>query len=161
MTRVHERITRHLAVLEGLDIGGINRAADMLMIQFGPMQQTTTRKGTVKWVGAWALHVQCDWQIRRESDIVATQDDLSGSDDTARHTVERLDALLIKQGPMTVARALGSESGQASITLSGGLSLVVTPTGAAHEEDWRLFAPSVDGPHFVIEGGRIDPDSPA
>ncbi|WP_423371724.1 hypothetical protein [Burkholderia sp. LMG 32019] len=159
MTSIHEQITRHLAVLEGLDIGGINRAADLLTIQFGPMRQTTTRKGTVKWVGAWALHIQCDWQFQRENDIVATQDDLSVSDDKARRTVERLEALLIGHGPMTVQRALGGESGQARITLSAGLSLVITPTGMAHEEDWRLFAPGVDGPHFVIEGGRIDHDS--
>ncbi|WP_175976717.1 hypothetical protein [Burkholderia sp. BCC1047] len=159
MTGVHEQITRHLAVLEGLDVGGINRAADMLTIQFGPMRQTTTRKGTVKWVGAWALHIQCDWKIHRENDIVATRDDLSGSDDEADRTIEHLDALLIRHGPMMVERARGDESGHAWITLSSGLSLTITPTGIAHEEDWRLFAPGVDAPHFVIEGGRIDPES--
>lgn len=159
MSSVREQITRHLAVLEGLDIGGINRAADMLTVQFGQMRQSTTRKGTVKWVGAWALHIQCDWQVRRENDIVATRNDLSGSDDNACKMVERLDALLIKHGPMVVERVLGGESGQAWITLSGGIGLAITPTSIAHEEDWRLFAPSVDGPHFVIEGGQIDPDS--
>ncbi|MGU7840371.1 hypothetical protein ACV22V_12965 [Burkholderia sp. AW33-5] len=159
MASVHERITRHLAVLEGLDIGGIHHAAGMLTMQFGPMRQTNTRKGTLKWVGAWALHIQCNWQIRRQNDIVATQDDVSGSDDEARKILERLDALLIKHGPTTVERALGGESGQVWLTLSAGLSLVVTPIGTADEEDWRLFAPGIDGPHFVIEGGRIDPDS--
>ncbi|HDR9495163.1 TPA: hypothetical protein QDC04_006611 [Burkholderia stabilis] len=140
-------------------MGGINRAADMLTMQFGPMRQTTTRKGTLKWVGAWALHIQCNWQLRRENDIVATQDDLRGSDDEARTTVARLDVLLIKHGQTTVERALGGESGQAWITLSAGMSLVIMPNGMADEEDWRLFEPSVDSPHFVIEGGRIAPDS--
>ncbi|CAN0628481.1 protein of unknown function [Burkholderia multivorans] len=39
------------------------------------------------------------------------------------------------------------------------MRIVITSNGVADEEDWRFFAPGVDAAHFVIEGGRIDPDS--
>ena len=157
MADIKELIARHLAVLVGLDVSGVNHAADMLTMQFGPLQQVTTLRGTLKQVGAWALHVQCNWQIEQAGAIVATQDDLSGSDDKAQGAAQCLDELLVKHGPTTVESVLGSDSGGVSIGMSTGLRIVITPNGAADEEDWRFFAPGVDAVHFVIEGGRIDP----
>ncbi|CAN0625051.1 conserved protein of unknown function [Burkholderia multivorans] len=159
MANVKELIARRLAVLVGLDVSAINHAADLLTIQFGPLRHATTRRGTVKQVGAWALHVQCNWQIERAGDIVATQDDLCGPDDKAHRAAERLDELFVKQGPTTVESVRGSESGGVWIALSAGMRIVITPNGVVDEEDWRFFAPGVDAAHFVIEGGRPDPDS--
>ena len=69
-------------------------------------------------------------------------------------------ALLCQQGHALLIDCRSLESEQVSLDLAAaGLSLVVTPIGTADEEDWRLFAPGIDGPHFVIEGGRIAPDS--
>ncbi|MGU7779238.1 hypothetical protein [Burkholderia sp. PU8-34] len=157
MVDVKELITRRLAVLVGLDVSGINHAADMLTMQFGPLRQITTRRGTVKQVGAWALHVQCNWRIERAGETVGTRDDLSGPDDKARSAAERLDELLVKHGPTTVEGVLGSDSGGLWIAMSAGVRIVVTPNREEDEEDWRFFAPGADAAHFVIEGGRIGP----
>jgi hypothetical protein len=156
MADIKELIARRLAVLVGLDVSGVNHAANMLTLQFGPLQQVTTLKGALKKVGAWALHVQCSWQIQRAGSIVATQDDLSGPDDEAHRAAERLDELLVNHGSKTVESVLGSDSGGVSIALSKRLLIIITPNGVEDEEDWRFFAPGVDAEHFVIEGGRID-----
>ncbi|WP_179403338.1 hypothetical protein [Burkholderia guangdongensis] len=158
MTDTKTVITQHLAVLLGLELSGINHAADMLTLQFGQLRQITTRRGTVKQVGAWALHVQCGWRVEQSGRIVASQDDL-GTDDAARRTTERLDGLLVDPIPAVVERVQANASGGIWIDLSHDRRLVVTPNDVAEDEDWRFFAPDSDGPHFVIEGGKIDPDS--
>ncbi|MGS0893140.1 hypothetical protein ACVBGC_11460 [Burkholderia stagnalis] len=159
MDDIKERISRQLAVLVGLEVSGVNHAADMLTMQFGPLRPVTTPRGAVRFQGAWALHVQCNWRIVRGRAVLATQDDLSGSDDEARTAIERLDSLLVTHEPDNdVERVRCDESGELSIALSAGLDMVITPRRVADEEDWRFFAPGADAAHFVIEGGRIDPN---
>jgi hypothetical protein len=154
MTNTKEQIARHLSVLVGLDISGVNHAADMLTLQFGPLRQMVNRKGTVKQVGTWALHVQCRWQIERAGEILATQFDLRGSDDDANRAVGRIYDLLVTSGPTHVENVLANESGGVCLSLSIGLRIAVTP-GRVTEEDWRLFSPGSDAKHFVIEGGTV------
>jgi hypothetical protein len=158
MADIKDAIVQRLTVLIGLDVSGVSHAADMLTMQFGPLRQVSTRRGALKQVGAWSLHVQCNWQIERAGSIIATQDDLSGADDEAHRAAGFLYESLAEHGPATVESIRGSDSGGVSIGLSSGLRMVVTPSGSADEEDWRFFAPGVDGAHFVIEGGRIAPD---
>jgi len=158
MTDTKTIITQRLAVLLGLELSGINHAADMLTLQFGQLRQITTRRGTVKQVGAWTLHVQCGWRVEQSGHLVASRDDLR-TDDVARRTTERLDRLLVNPSPAVVERVQADASGGVRIDLSLDRGLVITPDGIAEDEDWRFFAPGNDGPHFVIEGGKIDPDS--
>lgn len=158
MTDTKTIIIQRLAVLLGQELSGINHAADMLTLQFGELRQITTRRGTVKKVGAWALHIQCGWHVEQSGHLVANQDDLR-TDEAARRTIERLDGMLVSPAPAVVERVQANASGCVWIDLSHDRRLVVTPEGVADEEDWRFFAPGGDGPHFVIEGGKIDPDS--
>lgn len=153
-------IGQHLSVLVGLNVSGVGHAADMLTLQFGALREVTNLRGKVKQVGEWALHIQCKWQLERAGEIVATQDDLAGSDTDAHGATARLDELLLKHEPTSVKDVLAGEFGNVDIVLSRGLILRVTANGTADEEDWRFFAPGADAPHLVIEGGKIEPGSP-
>lgn len=157
MTDTKELITRRLTALVGLDVSGVNHAADMLTLQFGPLRQVTTRGGTVKQVGEWALHVQCGWQIERADNILATQNDLSGPGDQVHHAAEKVHELLVTSGPTVVESVSANELGRLRLSLSNGLQLTVIPADVPDEEDWRFFEPASDAKHFVIEGGKVDP----
>lgn len=159
MTDTKAEIARRTSALVGLDVSWVSHAADMLTIHFGPQKQYTTRRGRVIEGGAWALHVQCNWRIERTFDVLATQDDLSGSDEQAHDTANRLCALLVNQGPAIVEGVSVNEHAGLVVSFSRGLSLSVIPNGVEDDEDWRFFSPGVDAAHFVIEGGKIAPES--
>jgi hypothetical protein len=159
MKKTKELIDTRLSVLVGLGVSGINHAADMLTLQFGPLREIVNRRGTIKRVGKWALHVQCHWQIEHLGVVVATQDDLGGPDEKTSLATERLEELLVRSRVTTVESAVASESGVLCISMSVGLHLIVTPDGIAENEDWRFFAPGIDVDHFVIAGGVVDPSS--
>jgi len=107
--------------------------------------------------GAWALHVQCDWQIERDGVTVATREDLRGSDEKAHETARRLYEMLVRQEPVKFADASADDAGGVVVLFSRGYCLEVIPDRVEDDEDWRLFAPGVEAKHFVIEGGKVDP----
>jgi hypothetical protein len=154
-----EEVERRLSVLAGLDVTGVNHAADMLTLHFGPLKEVATRRGTSRRVGAWALHIQCKWTIELGGEVLATQDDLCRSDDDATRAIEKLNRLLVEPEPAIVERIAAGPLANLRISLSGNTAILITPSRVAGDEDWRLFAPGSDKPHFVIEGGMIDPDS--
>ncbi|KVL28721.1 hypothetical protein WS97_25585 [Burkholderia territorii] len=159
MLNTRKEIERRLVVLCGLDLSGVNRAADMLTLGFGPLSEVKNFKGVVKHVGKWALHVQCTWRLERTNGTVATREDLCGSDETAHSTVDRLRELLVGQGPTRVEGVSVDDEGGIVISLSGGFSLIVLSDGVKDEEDWRFFAPGAEMPHLVIEGGAVAAES--
>ncbi|MCP3705565.1 hypothetical protein M3I54_00910 [Paraburkholderia sp. CNPSo 3274] len=155
MTHPDREIERSLAVLVGLEISGVSHAADMLTLSFGPLRTVTTRRGTTKQVGAWALHVQCRWTIERADHVLATHSDFGGSDDQINQMTEEIRALVVASVPATVADVQAGESGGVSLVLSKGLQIVITPDSIADGEDWRFFTPSGDGEHLVIVGDTV------
>ncbi|MFL6705087.1 MAG: hypothetical protein ACJ8I3_22660 [Paraburkholderia graminis] len=159
MIDTRKEIERHLSALRGLNVSGISHAANMLTMQFGSLRQVTNFKGAVKQVGEWALHIQCNWQIERTGEIIATQNALSGTDEEAHRAAEQLDELLVKHGLTIVEDVLANKSGGVILSMSEGLRVTITPAGIPDEEDWRFFSPAPDAKHFVIEGGKIDPYS--
>ncbi|MBB5402252.1 hypothetical protein [Paraburkholderia youngii] len=156
MTDIKAEITKRLAVLVGLEVSWVSHAGDMLTMQFGP-QRRYTLGGEEHEDGAWALHVQCAWQIKRDGLTVATREDLRGSDEKAHDTARRLHEMLVTQEPFKCADASADDAGGIVVLFSRGYRLVVIPDGIEDDEDWRLFAPSVDAKPFVIEGGKVDP----
>ncbi|MFL5735150.1 MAG: hypothetical protein ACJ78Q_18495 [Chloroflexia bacterium] len=59
----------------------------------------------------------------------------------------------INTGPLLVVEKVqGTEIGDATIHLSGGYRLILFPSGTKGE-DWRVFQPGSDEPHFVVEAG--------
>jgi hypothetical protein len=138
----------------------------MLTLQFGPLVPRVSQSGLQKWVGKWALHIQCPWQIERDDHVCARQSDLSVPDEAADEAIEKVRALFGCTGlpgtapaSVLVLQAYATDvPGGACIALSGALRLVIAPSGE-QEEDWRLFSPVASAKHFVVEGGAMDPDA--
>src|SRR5215470_17765318 len=61
------------AVLIGLRLAIVRRAADMLVLHFGDVRAHPSGEGTI---GAYALHVQCPWRLDGPSGTVTGRDDL-------------------------------------------------------------------------------------
>ncbi|MBN3849771.1 hypothetical protein G3N58_23530 [Paraburkholderia sp. Ac-20342] len=154
-----EEITRRLTALVGLNVSWVSHAADMLTMQFGPQRQYTTSRGTVLEGGAFALHVQCSWRLEEGGRVVATEDDLRGPDEKAHASADCLRGSLVDHGPVIVEAVSVDEAASIVLFLSRDFRLIVTPDGGEDDEDWRFFAPGVSGPHLVIEGCRIAPES--
>lgn len=157
MAATREQIMQRLSALNGLELSGAGRAADMLTLHFGPLREMTTARGTVKRVGTWALHIQCAWTIERAGEVFANSPDFAVSDDRTRATLERIRDLIANDGPFVVERVAVGENGNVSISMSRQLELGVVTDGAPDEEDWRFFEPGSDAKHFVIQGGKVDP----
>ncbi|WP_322091771.1 hypothetical protein [Paraburkholderia bannensis] len=130
----------------------------MLTMQFGPQRRYSFR-GREREDGAWALHVQCDWQMEHEDSTVATRLDLRGSDEKAHDTAARLHELLVGQGLVSVESLSAYDTGGMVVLFSRGYRLAVVSDGVEDDEDWRFFAPCVDAAHFVIEDGKVAAES--
>jgi len=136
-------------------------------------------------VGDYALHIQCPWRIQGPEGIVTGRSDLwaaakAGDDmdwDTWHYDKNenlqdrRIGEWLGGRDPLTgsfvnetgslVVEAVRADVyGGAVIQLSGGYELVLFPGGSTGE-DWRLFRPGSDEPHFVIVGGKVESSPPA
>ncbi|CAD6562095.1 hypothetical protein ACFQ3P_37010 [Paraburkholderia sabiae] len=156
MTDTREEISCRLSSIVGLEVSVVSHATDMLTLHFGPIRHYVTRRGTPLDGGAWALHIQCDWQLENAGVVFASRADFS-SDDAIRRTTNRMRQLLIESGRVIVNGISAGTSGGATIFLSTGARIVLTSDGVADEEDWRFFAPESEAKHFVIEGGKVDP----
>lgn len=159
MVDIRKQIEQRLSVLIGLDLSGAGRAADMLTLQFGPIREMTTKRGTVKHVGAWALHIQCAWKIECADEVFAGSPDFAVSDEATRAALERIRGLIADNGPLIVERVMVGDNGGVSISMSRQLRLSIVTDAAPDEEDWRFFEPGSEGNHFVIQGGKVDPGS--
>ena len=60
--------------------------------------------------------------------------------------------------PPVVLAVRATPHGGAEIDLSDGCRLTLFPAGTVGE-DWRLFRPGDDAPHFVVSGGRVEDDA--
>ncbi len=149
-------ITKRLTVLIGLEVSWVSHGGDMLTMQFGPQRRYMLR-GKEREDGAWALHVQCNWRIECAGDIVATRENLRSSDEEAHVITARLYTMLVKHGPVRCESLSVSNAGEMVIFFSRGYRLAVVPDGIEDDEDWRFFAPDMNGRDLVIEGGKIDP----
>ncbi|WP_233836302.1 hypothetical protein [Paraburkholderia sp. ZP32-5] len=159
MIDTRNEIERRLSVLHGLELSGVNHAADMLTLSFGPLREVTNFKGALKYVGVWALHIQCAWRLEEAGRAVATEDDLRAPDEKAQAGTQRMQEVLLANGRAIVEAVIADDAGGATLFLSRGFWLTVIPDGKADEEDWRFFASGVDAAHLVIKGGAVAPES--
>ncbi|MGF6650149.1 hypothetical protein OKW34_000711 [Paraburkholderia youngii] len=157
MIDTKEQVARYLSTLIGLDVSGVAHAADMLTLQFGPLREVRTSRGTTKHLGDWALHIQCNWRIEQVNAIVASYSDFAASEESTRITTQRIRDLLVTQGPTAVLDIEAGEKGNAVVSLATGMRLVILADAIPDDEDWRLFPSNPDAKHFVIEGGKVDP----
>ncbi len=123
--------------------------------------------------GDFALDVQCPWRIEGPQGIVTGRSDLwtSIEDDapfdenwdyeTSPNLQDaRLELWLAQnESSLVVKNVDADEFGGAAISLDQGFVLRLFPAGT-RGEDWRLFRPKTDTPHFVIVGGEVEPAVP-
>ncbi|MDR5749788.1 MULTISPECIES: hypothetical protein [unclassified Caballeronia] len=70
-----EQINQRLSVLVGLDLSGVGHVANMPTLQFGPIREVTTKRETIKRVGARSLHIQCGWTVEQRATVLAAYRD--------------------------------------------------------------------------------------
>lgn len=157
MVSNQRKIEHRLSVLHGLEWSGISRAADMLTLGFGPKHEARNFYGEPKQVSAWALHIQCAWTLSEAGKIAATEESLGGADEEVNAFVLRLQQLLTRHVIVEGVSA-NSDCGLV-VSLSQAFRLVVAPDVTSDDEDWRFFETKRDAKHFVIEGGKIAPES--
>jgi hypothetical protein len=142
-----QRIDAAIAPLIGLPLWASNRAADLQSFQFGARHLVTSRfvkKGTLREVGTYALHLQCDWSITSPAGPIVglgmSFNDRDSAVDAWLHDREFL-----------VEGARSNPRGDLRLKLAEGFILEAS-TGAADREWWRLLQPHNDVPHFVVGG---------
>ena len=65
-----EQIEQALCAIVGMPLWSMGRVADLEWFHFGPRRRVSGRRGEMKEVGAYALHVQCAWRIVGPTGIV-------------------------------------------------------------------------------------------
>ncbi len=161
-----QQVIAALSQIIGLPLTAARRAADVRTFQFGTLRPID--RGSV---GDFALHVQCPWRIEGPPGIVTGRLDLweqvennapfdenwdyekspNLQDARLEQWLERHESALI------VGSVDADEFGGAAISLGHVFVLRLFPAGT-RGEDWRLFRPKTDAPHFVIIGGLVEPD---
>ena len=137
----------------------------MRTLQFGTLRPV--ERGSV---GDFALHIQCPWRVEGPDGIVTGRLDLyepveEGPDfDFEKWDYEsspnlqdaRFEQLLARHGAGLVVQSVDADSyGGAAIHFANGFVLRLFPAGM-RGEDWRLFRPKTDEPHFVVAEGKVD-----
>lgn len=168
----NNRVRQAVEPLTGLKLSVARRAADMRVFHFGHMREVD--RGTI---GQYTLHIQCPWRIDGPKGIVTGRFDLwqhiSGKtmpDEWEPSIDDNIQDMRLRNlfggydtetGShvnstewLVVEHVQTSNVGDLEIRLSGGYRLVVFPGGSTGEE-WRIFEPDKDSPHFVVEGNGV------
>ena len=150
-----------LQVLVDLRISRIGRAADLLWIQFGELNQIPSTYGT-RTVGEWALHVQTSWRFVDKDDITIGIGDVYvypngdpydwelGGDSNFDLIAKELNKSFSER--VTVRTLNYDHVGGFVIEVSNGSQFEVFPKISSKIpgiEHWRLFQPAKDGEHFI------------
>jgi hypothetical protein len=139
----------------------------MRTLQFGTLRQIDGGS-----VGDFAVHIQCPWRMEGPDGIVTGRLDLwepveRGPDfDFETWDYEKspnlqdsqFDQLLARYADGLIVQSVDAdEYGGAAIGFANGFVLRMFPAGT-RGEDWRLFRPKTDAPHFVIAAGEVEVD---
>ena len=159
--------------LIGKALWACGRAADMATFAFGQRKKIPDRRGGLREVGEYALHVQCPWRITRDELFVVGSRDLYYPADyhdiheevpsefdwnRAPSRRDKLLTSLFENGSreFVVQGIEVRAAGFLHIVLADGLYLDVLPDDSLDHEHWRLFRPGADEPHFVVTGRGIE-----
>lgn len=160
-----QQVITALSQIIGLPLTAARRAADMRTFQFGKLRPVD--RGSV---GDFALHVQCPWRIEAPREIVtgyldlwepveenAPFEDNWDYEKSPNLQDARLDQWLAQNElSLVVTTVDADEYGGAAISLGRDFVLRLFPAGTRGEQ-WRLFRPKTDAPHFVITGLGVEP----
>ncbi|MBI3176237.1 MAG: hypothetical protein HYZ25_21135 [Chloroflexi bacterium] len=186
MSSIKVETKKNLEKLMGLPLSLSRRAADMLVLHFGTIREVENRKHKDKKasVGDYALHIQCPWRLENSDSVITGRGDLYYSAETGEYfDMEQLDdnsfqkkgrsiqdkkmsEVLQGTDPITgsymnitnllvVENIESDDFGGAVIYLSGDYRIRMFPASSKGEQ-WRLFQPTTDEKHFVVEGSKSE-----
>ncbi|SMH45406.1 hypothetical protein [Mesorhizobium australicum] len=157
-----------LESLVGLRLSIIRRVVDMLILHFGAIRETRTRKGKLAYVGELSVHISGSWRIDGPEKTIVGQEDLhafAGAEKPDNWTYKkgntRLDAKLDATFPFdaqgwrpsdagfTVASVDMSRYGDLSIGFVNNFAIRAFPSYTEYE-CWRLFEPGGKSDHLVV-----------
>jgi hypothetical protein len=169
-----EEIEHRLGDLVGLPLIYSRRAVDMEMFGFGHFVERETRRSVRIRVAENRLHVQCQWRIVRDRQVLVGYGDWrwppSGSDvdlfdfDAADAPLNRRDELVdgFLQHGATAHQVQGLSSaptGDLAIDFADGCRLEVFANYATQDpgsdEYWRFLPPGEGEDHFVVTSRGI------
>ncbi len=143
----------------------------MLWLHFGEWREVPARKGGVRRVGEWTLHIQTPWNLVRDDRVIVGSRDLyyygegsaefaEGSEfDWNKDGESRFDRqaaalnLEFESKSPLVTKIACDTVGMFSLTMGDEMILNVLPNCASSSPDfefWRLFQAGTDAPHYVV-----------
>lgn len=167
------RIEDVLSALVGLPLFASNRAGDIQTFSFGAERELLSRfgpkRGTVRKVGEFALHVQCAWTITDGARTIARADELASPmmnptdvhpDRLTRNPTLRDEHIgqWLASGEHLVASTSFRSPASVVVRFANLHELAVTPEQSDSGEYWRLFRPGLPDPHLVVssQGARFE-----
>ena len=163
------QIENVLSTLIGSPIRKIRRSAFMLGVDYGDDVEYTdltgSKRGQVRMVPQYSIHVHSSWRILKNNDICLGQSDLSRkfegfkSHENNDEVFDREEVFteaskelneIFRAGTIKVIRIEASSFGDLKIYMENGycLELFVDSVGAT--ESWRFFSMDDDSCHFVV-----------
>ena len=146
-----EIVERVLAPLAGLRMWGLDREADVLVVQFGGRQEASSAA-----VGAYTLRIACAWRIAGPTTLLVASGDLftPAHEDADLETfdwdvrgaswwdVRMKDIDRSLEQPVTITTFLADSYGGVRLVATGGIELEIFPNSSAsphvETEFWRL-----------------------
>jgi hypothetical protein len=170
-----QRITASLQPLIGLQLATSYRTGSMRIFPFGRLRLATSSRfssgdsGKLRLIGDLALHVQCPWRLETERGIVTGFTDLwrpikeeegfsyeEWDWDTDGNLQDaHMEKYFCDHTDVRVMSVELQTNGSFTLHLSSNTRLLFFAAGAT-SEDWRLFKPDTEDPHFVVSGGRVE-----
>lgn len=146
--------------MQGEQMFGIGRAADLLWIQFGDKVKVTNRKGVEVEKGQFALHVLCPWRFTHNNrvllgsrDIYIPRNGIAEEDfDCTTSGMSAFDEKVPVLESMVPVKVIGlsvDAVGTVSIAFETGLKFEAFPDSACAKEFWR-FINHKTGRHTVV-----------
>lgn len=151
----------------GLPLVSIGRCADMAWFAFGKERTIITSSGKARTITEASLHVQCDFELWIDNKKVLEHSDIhmpsKCNNENSHNLLENGNCIFDEKAKIIVA-SLGNKYNINTIDISnnGNLSIglpdnskLITIRRDDLDEQWRMFSPYSDNPHFVMEGHKL------
>ena len=145
--------------LLGQMLRGVDRAADMAIVMFGPDVTYTPRPLPPRDIPRFGLHIQCSWRISHGSSVIvgsadAYDPEAPPNSDTWAPVFARA-AEVLADGTAIVRRVAASANGDLRVELSSGYRIEVFVDGSKRDaEMYRILV--VDGGDAVVFGNEVE-----
>lgn len=162
------QIEEATAVLTGKILWSCHHAADLAAFTFGERWTVADRRGRLREVGEFALHVRCAWRLAQNDRTLAgsaVSANGGGSQAGARITDFGRDGSRAREvlpalfnggrSQIAVETVAVGDGGSLHLSLSEDMWLVIEPDRSSTREHWRFFGYNT-GPHLVMTGKGLE-----